>query len=319
MIDFQQRFIRGAHNLHAGRAGSVVTIGSYDGVHRGHQAVVSQLQEKSRELGLPSVAVIFEPQPYEYFSQEKAPARLMTFREKLLALYDAGVDRVCCLAFNQSLQGLSAQQFVQQILVEGLNTRYLVVGDDFRFGCDRSGDFGFLQRSGAEFGFQVTDTRTYELGGERVSSTRIRALLESDQFAEAERLLGRPYTLSGRIGYGQQLARQWNVPTANVQLRRYRSPLQGVFAVSATLADGRQISGVANVGVRPTLEQNIRPILEVHLLDFEGDLYGQCMQVAFLHKLRNEQKFDSLEALRQQILADVDAARRYFETSVGEG
>ncbi len=312
MSNIQQHFIRGMHNLRPLPQGSVVTIGSFDGVHLGHQAIIRQLRAKADELGLPSVVIIFEPQPHEYFSGEEAPARLMRLREKALALFRAGIDIVCCLRFNEEMRSLSAEGFMQRVLVEGLGVKYLVIGDDFRFGMDRSGGYQFLSAAGERLGFDVTDTHTYEVDGERVSSTRIRHELEQANFDEAARLLGKPYTISGHVGYGQQLGRQWGVPTANVHLHRYRSPLQGVFAVKTTLADGRVCNGVANVGVRPTIGKKIKPILEVHLLDFSGSLYGKLMTVEFVHKLREEQKFDSLEALKQQIHLDIVDAREYF-------
>jgi len=300
------------HNLHPTHHGSVVTIGSFDGVHLGHQAVIRQVIAKARELDVPSVAMVFEPQPHEFFSGEQAPARLMRLREKALALFEAGIDRVCCLQFNRSLRQLSAEDFIQQVLVEGLGVKYLVVGDDFRFGCDRSGDYQLLQRVGQERGFEVSDTHTFEVDGERVSSTRIRGELEQGSFEQVAKLLGKPYSISGHVGYGQQLGRQLGVPTANVQLRRYRSPLSGVFAVTVKLTDGRVVPGVANVGVRPTVGDILKPILEVHLLDFSGDLYGQMITVEFKTKLREEQKFESIDVLTKQIHRDIDHANAYF-------
>jgi riboflavin kinase/FMN adenylyltransferase len=303
------------HNMRSMHHGSVVTIGSYDGVHLGHQAIIRQVAEHSARLNLPSVAVVFEPQPHEYFSGEQAPARLMRLREKALALYEAGIDRVCCLQFNNALRSLTAKDFIQRVLVDGLGVKYLVVGDDFRFGCDRSGDYPALVEAGRQFGFEVTDTATFEVEGERVSSTRIRAELAKANFALVERLLGKPYSISGHVGYGQQLGRQWGVPTANVHLRRYRSPLQGVFAVKAHLPDGDTVNGVANVGVRPTIGEKIKPILEVHMLDYTGNLYGQMVRVEFVEKLRDEVKFDSIDALKQQIYRDIEDAKAFFGKS----
>jgi len=314
---FQHSFIRGMHNLHPTHHGSVVTIGSFDGVHLGHQAVIRQVIDKARELDVPSVAMVFEPQPHEFFSGEQAPARLMRLREKALALFEAGIDRVCCLQFNRSLRSLSAEDFIQKVLIDGLGVKYLVVGDDFRFGCDRSGDYRLLQRMGLEKGFEVSDTHTFEVGGERVSSTRIRGELELASFTKVAELLGKPYSISGHVGYGQQLGRQLGVPTANVQLRRYRSPLSGVFAVTVQLPAGPDgsalnVNGVANVGVRPTVGDIVKPILEVHLLDFDGDLYGQMITVEFKTKLREEQKFESIDVLTKQIHRDIDDAKAYF-------
>lgn len=290
----------------------MVTIGSFDGVHLGHQAIIRQVKTHAQELELPSVAIIFEPQPHEFFSGEKAPARLMRLREKAVALFNAGIDCVCCLQFNERLRGLTAEQFISQVLVEGLGTRFLVVGDDFRFGCDRSGDYALLKRSGASNGFAVQDTHTFEIEGERVSSTRIRKELQQANLMQAQKLLGRPYAITGHVGYGQQLGRQWGVPTANVELHRYRAPLQGVFAVRVRLPDGDIVNGVANVGVRPTIEEQLKPILEVHLLEFSGNLYGEIIHVEFMEKLRDEQKFESLDDLKTQIYRDIDDAKAFF-------
>jgi len=305
--------IRGLHNLRAQHRGCVATIGSFDGIHRGHRAIIDQLLAQSRELSLPSVVMVFEPQPFEFFSGEKAPARLMRLRDKIRALSDCGVDRVFCLQFNQRLRQLSAQDFIAKVLVQGLGIKSLVVGDDFRFGCDRVGDFALLQQAGKQYGFTVYDTCTVEEDGERISSTRIRRALEAERFAEAERLLGHPYTIRGRVVYGQQLGRTIGVPTANVRLRRYRSPLNGVFAVKLRLiGQDKWLPGVANVGLRPTVGGETRPILEVHLLDFSGHLYGREVEVRFEKKLREEQKFPSLDALKVQIYSDIEQARQYF-------
>ncbi len=311
MTPVPQVFIRGLHNLRPWHRGCVATIGSFDGVHLGHQAILRQLRQAANAHGLPSVVIVFEPQPHEFFSGDKAPARLMRLREKVQALFAAGLDRVLCLQFNQALRSLSAQAFIERILVQGLGIRHLVVGDDFRFGCDRSGDFALLQNAGQQWGFSVSDTCTLLLHGERVSSTRIRGLLEQGKFSAAEELLGRPYSISGRVTYGQQLGRKLGVPTANIHLRRYRSPLQGVFAVSLQLAD-RTYPGVANVGVRPTVSGSNKPILEVHLFDFAEAIYGSSVSVTFYRKLRDEQKFASLEALQTQLQIDIAQARNYF-------
>lgn len=305
--------IRGLHNLRTPHRGCVATIGSFDGVHRGHRAIIDQLLVQAQQLGLPSVVMVFEPQPFEFFAGDKAPARLMRLRDKIRVLSACGVDRVFCLQFNQRLRQLSAHDFIKQVLVDGLGIKSLVVGDDFRFGCDRAGDFSLLQKAGEEYGFSVYDTCTVQEGGERISSTRIRGALLAEQFEEAERLLGHPYTMRGRVVYGQQLGRTIGVPTANVRLRRYRSPLNGVFAVRLRLVkEGLWLPGVANVGVRPTVGGETRPILEVHLLDFTGHLYGQEVEVVFDKKLRDEQKFSSLDALKTQIHSDIVTAKQYF-------
>lgn len=305
-------FIRGLHNLRPWHRGCVATIGSFDGVHLGHQAILRQLIDASLQHGLPSVVIVFEPQPHEYFSGDKAPARLMRLREKVQALLAAGVGRVLCLQFNQELRHLSAEAFIEKILIEGLGIKHLVVGDDFRFGCDRRGDFALLQEVGTERGFSVTDTITLELDGRRVSSTRIRSLLEAGNFVEAERLLGKPYSINGRIAYGQQLGRKLGVPTANVHLRRYRSPLHGVFTVTVKFADGSKYQGVANVGVRPTVNGDKKPLLEVHMFDFSRKVYGAMIDVTFHTKLRDEKKFNSLDELQAQLQLDIASAKDFF-------
>ncbi|MCW8127488.1 bifunctional riboflavin kinase/FAD synthetase [Microbulbifer halophilus] len=316
----ERELIRGLHNLRPRHRDCVATIGSFDGVHLGHRAIIAQLKQRADEHGVPSVAIIFEPQPHEFFSGERAPARLMRFKEKVLSLFEAGVDRVLCLQFNERLRGLSAEAFIRTVLVDGLDIRHLVVGDDFRFGCDRSGGYRLLQRVGADTGFTVEDTATVEIRGERVSSTRIRAALEAGDFELAEALLGKPYRITGRVAPGRALGRQLGAPTANVRLHRYRSPLVGVYTVrtratdGSDMAPGRQVvDGVANVGFRPTVEgEGAQPLLEVNLFDFSGDLYGRELAVEFCHKLRDEEKFDSLEILKARIAQDIEDAKAWF-------
>ena len=319
-VALERELIRGLHNLRPRHRGCVATIGSFDGVHRGHQAIIEQLRQRASEHGVPSVAMIFEPQPHEFFSGERAPARLMRFKEKVLALFDAGVDRVLCLQFNETLRSLSGEAFIQRILLDGLGIQHLVVGDDFRFGCDRSGDYRLLTKVGAEAGFSVEDTATVEIRGGRVSSTRIRAALEQGDFELAETLLGKPYRITGRVAPGRALGRQLGAPTANVRLHRFRSPLVGVYTVRVSATDGStlapsraSIEGVANVGFRPTVEgAGAQALLEVNLFDFDGDLYGRELAVDFCHKLRDEEKFASLEILKAQIAADIRNAKAWF-------
>lgn len=292
----------------------MATIGSFDGVHLGHQAILRQLIDVAQQHRLPAVAIVFEPQPHEFFSGNKAPARLMRLREKVQALLAFGVNRVLCLQFNQGLRLLSADAFIEKVLVNGLGVKHLVVGDDFRFGCDRRGDFALLQRAGAAFGFDVSDSVTLSIEGERVSSTRIRQLLEMGEFGAAEKLLGHPYIINGRVAYGKQLGRQLGVPTANLHLRRYRSPLHGVFAVSATFRDGSVHQGVANIGVRPTVNGVSKPLLEVHLFDFSRMVYGEMLDVSFHKKLRDEKKFASLDELRAQLQTDIEQGKEFLRT-----
>ena len=306
---------RGMVNLSPQPKGCVVTLGNFDGVHKGHQAVLANVRAKSKELGLPSVLVCFEPQPLEYFDEFNAPARLTRFREKIELLSAQGVDRVLCLRFNEATRSMTATEFIR-LLVEKLNTKALFVGDDAKFGADRSGNFSLLVEAGEEFGFEVTNLRTLTFGETRVSSSRIRQCLALGDLKQAKELLGYPYSIKGKVVYGRQLGRTLDAPTANVQLHRYRAPIDGVFAVDVSIDEGageKVYQGVANVGVRPTLEEeSLKPILEVFLFDFDGDLYGSCVKVVFCSKLRNEKKFDGLEELKQAIAADVTQAKLFF-------
>jgi len=304
-------FIRDLQSLQSFNQRSVVTIGSFDGVHLGHQAILNQVKAVAAELGLPSVVMTFEPQPQEFFSGERAPARLMRLREKVEALFEFGVDQVLCLQFNRELRNLTAAEFVRSVLVDGLGTRHLIVGDDFRFGCDRSGDFKMLSEMGETYDFAVQDTDTLEVDGQRVSSTLVRQILEQGNFERASQLLGKPFTITGRVVYGQQLGRELGFPTANVQLNRYSAPLSGVYAVLVNI-DGAVYQGAANVGLRPTVGDLLKPILEVHLLDFEADLYGRRIEVEFVTKIRDEEKFTSLDKLIESIQRDVKQIRAWF-------
>lgn len=303
--------IRGLHNIRPRHRGCVATIGAFDGVHRGHQAVLNKLKEKAKELGLPSLVITLEPLPREYFAPKQAPARVMSFREKYYALREQGIDRVLMVHFNKELSLVSAEDFISDIFHGRLDIKYMVVGDDLRFGHERRGDFSLLRRMGAEFGFGVSDTQTLLNGEDRVSSTRIRKALENSNFDLAESLLGRPYTMIGRVVYGQQLGRTIGVPTANLQLRRVKSALSGVYAVEAKLGD-RVIQGVANVGTRPTIDDGLKAILEVHLLDFSETIYGKLLQVSFLKKLREEKKFPSFDVLKEAIYNDIAEAKQFF-------
>ncbi len=303
--------VRGLHNLRPAAPGCVATIGNFDGVHLGHQAVLGQVAEKARELCAESAVITFEPQPQEYFAPDSAPARLTRFREKVLTLGRFAVDRLVCLPFNRRLAALSAEAFIQRVLVDGLRVRYLVVGDDFRFGHGREGDFSQLAAAGAAFGFEVANMHTFRVDGERVSSTRVRRALAAGDLAAAERLLGRPYRMSGRVAHGDARGRSIGFPTANLHLHRRAVPVQGVFAVEVFGIGGEPWPALANVGNRPTVD-GARTLLEVHLLDFSGDLYGRQLHVDFLRKLRSERRFESFEALREQIGRDEGAAREFF-------
>ncbi|MBK1874676.1 bifunctional riboflavin kinase/FAD synthetase [Marinobacter sp. 1-3A] len=290
--------------------GCVATIGNFDGVHLGHQTIIDQVKNKAKALSLPSVVMIFEPQPREFFQGMEAPPRLMGFRQKFEALRAAGIDIVLCLRFDGTFRSYSGMGFIDDVLIGGLAVRHLVVGDDFRFGCDRAGDFALLEKVGKTAGFSVENTRTVTVAGERISSTRIRNLLLANQLEKAEALLGRRYHIQGRVVYGRQLGRQIGSPTANILL--YQMPaLRGVYVVDVTLENGTKQDGVANIGLRPTVDGK-QPALEVHLFDFTGTLYGQRIDVVFRHGLRDEEKFDSIDALKAQIARDFDAARAWL-------
>ncbi|WP_249977501.1 bifunctional riboflavin kinase/FAD synthetase [Vreelandella olivaria] len=303
--------IRGLHNLKAAHRGCVATIGNFDGVHRGHQAILLQCREHAARLKVPLTVVVFEPQPREFFAGDQAPPRLTRLREKVRLLGTHGAEQVLCLPFNDALRSLTGREFIDQVLVAGLGVKHLVVGDDFRFGCDRQGDFSLLAAVGRKQGFGVEHTRTFTVDDERVSSTRVRTLLASGNFAAAQRQLGRPYSLHGRVVRDQQLGRTIGVPTANLPLLPQPLTLRGVFAVVAKLANGERYPAVANVGFRPTVGSK-RPTLEVHLLEYSGDLYGQRLTVYPCVRLRGEVKFDDFDALKAQIERDQARARCYF-------
>jgi len=307
--------IRGLHNLRPRHRGCVATIGAFDGVHLGHQTVLRPLLDKSSELGLPSTLIVFEPLPREYFSPIEAPARIMSFREKFQELRYQGVDRLLRIRFNETLRSMSAQEFVDEVFVDGLGVRYVVLGDDFRFGADRQGDYQFISEQGERYGYQAGPTPTETLDAERVSSTRIREALEAADFTLAERLLGRPYSIAGKVVYGRQLGKTIGTPTANLELRRLRAPLSGVYVVEVSGHTLDRAVGVANVGVRPTVDDSIKANLEVHLLDREIHLYGQHIEVTFRHKLREEKKFGSVEELQDNIARDISNTREWFGRS----
>ena len=305
-------FVRSLRSLRAEALRSVVSIGSFDGVHLGHQAVLNTAVARARDLNLTAVAMTFEPQPREFFAEERAPARLMRLREKIETLLEVGVDRVVCLHFNRELRSLTAAEFIVQVLVEGFRVEHLIVGDDFRFGCDRSGDLTMLREFGQRYDFTVSDTQTLETEGQRISSTLVRETIALGDFPRVAALLGRPFAIKGRVVHGQHLGRQLGFPTANVHLHRYRAPVSGVFAVRVAVAN-QVYYGAANVGVRPTIGDSVKPILEVHLLDFRGELYGQFISVEFLHKVRDEQKFDGLDALVVGIKNDIKNIRGWLK------
>ncbi len=306
------KFFFGTRSLQDFPRGCVLTIGAFDGVHLGHQAIISRLREQSAALGLPAIAVTFYPDPIQYFKPDQAPSQIMNLREKTISLLDAGVDAVACLPFNSEVRNMAAADFVEGFLLERLGAKYIIVGDDFRFGAGREGDFKLLESAGQKHGFVTERAETLEYNGERVSSTRLRKLLQNGELAAAETLFGRSYELCGRVIRGRQLGRELGFPTANIPLKRKQVPISGVFAVRAKVGDG-WIDSVANIGYRPTVNHLDIPLLEVHLLDYQSDLYGQHLRVRFGKKLRDEKSFDSVESLTLAIQEDISQARKWFQ------
>lgn len=258
------------------------------------------------------MVVVFEPQPQEYFRGVGAPARLSPLRDKLGLLSDLGVDYLMCLRFDRNLAQTSAEDFIRQLLVQALGVRHLVVGDDFRFGHGRKGDFATLVEAGRRLDFSVEEADTYEVDGERVSSTRIRKALAAGRLDEAQRLIGRPYRIAGRVIHGDKRGREWGFPTANIAMDRRRLPFTGIYAAAVTGIGTAAVRGVASMGVRPTVPGPARALLEVYLLDFDADLYGKRIEVEFLERLRDEERFESFDALKAQIAADIRQAERFF-------
>ncbi len=300
--------IRGLHNLAVQPSPCVATIGSFDGVHLGHQSLLKRIVAMAKDKGVPSVAIIFEPLPKEYFG---APyQRLSSTLERMRLLTEQGIDRVFVIAFNAQFQSMSAGYFIDEVLVRRLRVQHLVVGDDFRFGKGRQGDFGMLKQKGADNGFTVEDSASFCVGGLRVSSTAIRDALAKGQLDAAEAMLGRPYSAEGKVIYGRQLGRTIGFATANINLKGKPLPLSGVYAVT-TQYQGQVLKGVANVGIKPTVG-GVKPTLEVHLFNFSGDLYGERLRVTFKQFIRPEQKFESVAALTQQIELDAQQAKEYL-------
>ena len=309
------QLIRGLHNIRPDHHGCVATIGNYDGVHLGHQAVIGQLSEKSAELRLPSVLIIFEPQPQEFFSPASVPTRLTRFREKIQSLRRFAVDRVLCIRFNKKFASMRAEDFIKQILVDALGVRYLVVGDDFQFGAGRQGNFAMLQQAAKQYDFQLVNMHSFLIDGQRVSSTLIRQHLEAGELAAAEKLLGRPYRMSGRVAHGDKRGREFGFPTANIHIHRKAAPVAGIFAVEVYGLDEEPIIGAASIGTRPTVD-GTTCILEVYLLDFDQQIYGRHLHVNFVKKLRDEKHFDSLDELITAIESDVSQVRKYFDNII---
>ncbi len=292
--------------------GCVVTIGSFDGLHLGHQAILAVLQERGRDARLPTAVLSFEPHPREYFDPAQAPARLMRLRDKAEWLADIGIAELRVLRFNAALVAMDAVRYIERCLLGALGARQVVIGEDFRFGKDRGGDAALLRREGAARGFGVDVVPPFRVGGTPVSSTRIRAALVAGRLADARALLGRDYRIIGRVMRGERVGTQLGFPTANIRLHRLVSPLDGIFAARVSGAGSGLRPAVASVGTRPTVGGGER-LLEVHLFDFDGDLYGRHLAVDFVARLRDEVHFPDLESMRQQMLQDARQARALLE------
>lgn len=289
-----------------------LTIGNFDGVHLGHLTMLAQLRQAAQRRGVPPCVMTFEPHPREFFAPDKAPTRLTSLREKLELLAAHGVERTHVCRFNYEFAQITAQDFIDRILVKSLDVRWLLVGDDFRFGARRAGDFVMLKQAAVRLGFEVEAMASVILDGERVSSTAVRTALRAGDLARAARLLGRSYSISGRIVRGDGLGRKLGFPTANVQMKHNRPPLTGIFAVELAGMGDRLLRGVASLGVRPTVKQQGQPVLEVHLFDYDGALYGRHVRVDFLRKFRDEEKYADLATLTRQIALDVENAQAFF-------
>ena len=304
--------IRGLAHLKPLKEGCVLSIGNFDGVHTGHRKVIENLAEKGKAAKLPVVLMMFEQQPLEFFLVENAPTRLMRLREKIIQLKSLPVDKVLVVKFNQAFADFQADDFITDLLVKKLNVKQLVVGDDFHFGKARCGNFAMLKEKGLQYGFKVEDTRSFYIDEHRVSSTLIRDALGSGNLAQAAVMLGRDYSVCGRVAHGNKRGRTIGFPTANILMFRKNTPITGVFAVTMTGISGKVIQGIANVGTRPTVDGGKKVILETHLFDFNEEIYGQYVEVHFKQKIRDEIRFHSLDALKAQIEKDIVKVKQIF-------
>ena len=296
-----------------------LTIGNFDGVHLGHQAMLTRLKEAASQRGLRACVMTFEPHPREFFAPDQAPTRLTSLREKLELLDKSSIDCIIAYRFNFDFAKISPEDFITRILVNGFSVRWILVGDDFRFGARRAGDFAMLKAYSTKYGFEVEEMPSFTIHGQRVSSTSVRDALTSGNLNHAKQLLGRPYSISGRVVNGDKLGKKLGFPTANIQLKHNRPPVSGIFVVevhgAVESSPEKIIQGVASLGVRPTVHKNGKPVLEVHLFDFNQEIYGRHLRVDFLHKLRDEETYSDLETLTTQIAKDVENTKNYFLTS----
>ncbi len=310
------KVFRGLPNAESRRP-CALTIGNFDGVHLGHRALLARVSEAATRLGVETAVMTFEPHPREFFAQisgdaTRAPRRIANLRDKLQSLAEAGIDRVIVEHFNARFAALSPEAFIRDVLVDGLHVKWLIVGDDFRFGARRAGDFAMLAEAGRHYGFEVASLPTVNHGEQRISSSAVRAALEAGDFAHARELLGHPYAVSGHVQHGRKLGRTIGFPTLNLKIAHKRPAATGIFVVQVHGLAAHPLPAVASLGVRPTVEDNGRVLLEVHLFDFAADCYGKLVRVEFLKKLRDEAKYDDLDALTRAIAADAKAAREYF-------
>ena len=304
--------IRGLAHLKPLEQGCVLSIGNFDGIHTGHKKVITKLALRGKAMKLPTVVMLFEPQPLEFFLGENAPSRLMRLREKIIQFKRLPIDKLLVVKFNQFMANYEAEDFIFDFLVKKLNVKHLIIGDDFHFGKARCGNYAMLKEKGQEFGFQVEDTSSYYVDKNRVSSTLIRDALGSGDLSTAKLMLGRDYSVCGRVAHGKKRGRTIGFPTANILMFRKNTPIAGVFAVTMTGIDNKEIQGIANVGTRPTVEAGNKVILETHLIDFNQDIYGQYVEVHFKQKIRDEIRFQSLDDLKTQIKKDIVIAKRVF-------
>ncbi|WP_372881504.1 bifunctional riboflavin kinase/FAD synthetase [Psychromonas sp.] len=302
--------LRGIHNIKTAHQGCVLSIGNFDGVHLGHKAVLARLLVEAKRLQVPATVLTFEPQPEELFAGKNAPARLSRLRDKFVQLEKLGLDRLLCVSFTHKFANLSAQDFIEELLIKKLGVKFLVIGDDFHFGYQRRGDFELLKQAGEKYGFEVVDTKSLLQQEHRISSSRVRDALASGDLQQAALMLGRKYSITGRVVHGQKLGRTIGVPTANLLLKRRVSPVSGVFVVSVLGIADKVYQGVANIGQRPTVN-GVRQQLEVHIFDFNSDLYGLQLEVVLEDKIRDEVRFDSFAALKIQIDKDIRQAREW--------
>ena len=290
-----------------------MTIGNFDGLHLGHQSVIDRLIKIGKQLNLPVAVVIFEPQPLEYFLNDKAPARLTRLREKIRHFSKFPIQQLVILPFNQTLANYDPSIFIETLLVQQLNVKYIVIGHDFHFGKNRQGNFSLLKQKGKEFNFEVESTRAYQQQGQRISSTLVRNTLDVGKMKSAKQMLGRDYSICGRIAHGDKRGRELGFPTANIQMFRKNSPINGVFAITMTGLDQKEYQGIANVGNRPTFDGGSKIILETHLFDFNQDIYGCYVEVHFKAKIRPEITFENFNQLKKQITNDVLVVKQFFK------